>query len=173
MIILLNGPFGVGKTSVATALLSFLRGAHLYDPEVLGRPVVELTQGVRRDSECSDDFQDIRLWELLLVDTARHLIDQYVSTLIVPMTFDDVHRLQRVQNGLQAFSEVHHICLRAPYEIILQRLEARGEHNGDWPQRRAKECCDRQHGEVFETYLDTSDRSIQDIVEEILTRVNS
>lgn len=171
MIILLNGPFGVGKTSVAMKLCKLNSNFHLYDPEELGKPSRDLTEGIRAPEECSDDFQDIRLWESMVIDTALALKRLYQKDLVVPMTFDKEDRLHRVISALDKHFSVYHYCLTAPYDVIQKRLIARGEHNGDWPMRRAKECCDNQQGPSFEEYIDTSSVTVEEIAMRIMTNL--
>ena len=55
----LNGAFGIGKTTVARALVKRLPRAVLFDPE----PIGVLLQRFRR----VDDFQDLRAWRRLTI----------------------------------------------------------------------------------------------------------
>lgn len=157
MIVLVNGPFGVGKSTVAAELVKLLPGSILYDPELLGEPADALTKAFRPAEEGSDDFQDIKLWPALLVDTARRLRELYAPTLVVPMSFDDPERLTKIRKELSSFDrETRHFCLTAPLPLILQRLKDRGESNGEWVVRRARECCERQRGAEYERFVDAS-----------------
>jgi hypothetical protein len=61
MIVIINGAFGVGKTTVAERLLSTLPNSMLYDPEEVGYMVRAVTQNVRTGVKDTDDFQDIAL----------------------------------------------------------------------------------------------------------------
>ena len=63
MIIWLNGPFGVGKTAVARALLEEKPDWALLDPEVRGAESVRQWPGV-------DDFQDLPEWRKAVVEDA-------------------------------------------------------------------------------------------------------
>ena len=58
MLIWLNGPFGVGKTSTAEALIKRLPCAALFDPE----PVASMLRHLLRSVEPVDDFQDLAAW---------------------------------------------------------------------------------------------------------------
>ena len=62
MIIVLNGSFGVGKSSTAEALLARLPNAMIFDPEIVGQMVRFITLNVRKGHEDTDDFQDIAMW---------------------------------------------------------------------------------------------------------------
>lgn len=58
MLIWLNGPFRVGKTLVAEALIKRLPDAVLLDPEPYGL----LPRGMLTTVEPVDDFQDLAAW---------------------------------------------------------------------------------------------------------------
>ena len=93
MIIFINGSFGVGKTTVTTQLAEHLPNAMLYDPELVGAILREMTHGIRSGKEDSDDFQDIGLWRSLTGVIAGHLQTAYGRTLVIPMTVSLVPRL--------------------------------------------------------------------------------
>ena len=82
---MLNGTFGVGKTSVARVLVKMLPNAMLFDPEEVGLMVRRVTHKIRSGVENSDDFQDIGLWRSLTVLIAAGLVERYGRSLVVPM----------------------------------------------------------------------------------------
>ncbi len=59
MIIWLNGPFGVGKTTLANLLHQKIQNSILYDPEQLG----DFFQEILPKDVCPDDFQDYPICE--------------------------------------------------------------------------------------------------------------
>ncbi len=78
MIIFLNGPFGVGKTTTAQVLVERLPHAMVYDPEVMGSYLHYLLKTV----DLVADFQEYVLWRTLTVEVARLLRVMYERTLI-------------------------------------------------------------------------------------------
>ena len=82
VIIWLNGPFGIGKTTTARALLRRVPRAVLFDPEPFGTALQQTEDNV----ESVTDFQDLRGWPALVVETARILRKTYAETLIMPLT---------------------------------------------------------------------------------------
>jgi hypothetical protein len=66
MILFINGPFGVGKTSVARLLVHKMPRSMLYDPEMIGA-VLHRVLGPFGKAE---DYQDYALWRPLLVGGA-------------------------------------------------------------------------------------------------------
>ncbi|MBW2415202.1 MAG: hypothetical protein JRG76_11905 [Deltaproteobacteria bacterium] len=65
MIVLLNGAFGIGKTTVARGLRARMPGSGIFDPEMIGF-VLRRLPGVR-----VNDYQDLAAWRLLTVAGAR------------------------------------------------------------------------------------------------------
>ncbi len=62
MIVLINGSFGVGKSTVETLLRDKLPNSRIYDPELVGSALMRLPKWIRLDGSGTDDFQDIALW---------------------------------------------------------------------------------------------------------------
>lgn len=68
MIIMINGAFGVGKTTVANELLQTVSNSMLYDPEIVGFMLREIiTEDIKHENEKTDNFQDLELWKVLVV----------------------------------------------------------------------------------------------------------
>ncbi|KAB3532841.1 hypothetical protein [Alkaliphilus serpentinus] len=56
MIIMINGPFGVGKTTTAYKLLNSLDNSMIFDPEEVGFMLRNIiTKDIRHDDEKKDD----------------------------------------------------------------------------------------------------------------------
>src|SRR2546423_14068933 len=62
MIIMINGSFGVGKTTVARLLRDSFRGSMIFDPEWAGLVLMRLPKWIKLSGSGSDDFQHIELW---------------------------------------------------------------------------------------------------------------
>ncbi len=160
MIVFLNGAFGIGKTTVARALVARLPRAVLFDPE----PIGIVLQRIRR----IDDFQDFVLWRRLTILGLR-LTRMLWPNVVVPMAFSNSAYLEEIRDAVSRFEpHVLHFCLVAPYEVVHARLQQRGDA-GEWGKRRARECCD-VHGEArFAVQID-AEREPSAIVEDLLTR---
>ena len=157
MILLLNGAFGIGKTTVARLLVKKLDRAVLFDPEWIGIPLQRLTRVT--------DFQDLRTWRRLTVLGLR-LTRLFYRNVIVPMAFSNVEYLREIREGASRFdSRVLHVCLVAPLEVVHARLRERGAE--EWAYRRAAECCLVHGSDEFVVQIETSGRSPVEIVEEL------
>src|SRR5687768_517725 len=111
MILLLNGAFGIGKTSVARALAARLPRTVLFDPEIIG---IALQRLARLAGRKIDDFQDLLLWRRLTVAGLR-VTRLLWPNVVVPMAFSNAAYLQEIRAGLDRFeTRVFHVCLVAP-----------------------------------------------------------
>src|SRR5262245_27418086 len=98
---MINGSFGVGKSSVAFALLDKLPNAMIFDPEEVGYMLRKVTFGILPDAENTDDFQDIVVCRSLVVSTAEQLYRQYRRTMIVPMTLAKREYFTPIKEGFE------------------------------------------------------------------------
>ena len=166
MIVLLNGAFGIGKTTVARELVSRLPRAILYDPELAG---IAMQRVVR-----VEDFQDLKIWRrfTILALRATRLL---WPNVIVPMAFSNVDYLREIQSGVARFeSRSYHVCLVAPVEVVYDRLRTRRlePRDAEWQFRRAAECCVAHQQPAFAAHVHAADRSVSEIADEILRLVN-
>ena len=60
-VVLINGSFGVGKTSVARELKRRVPGSVIYDPEWAGLVMQRASRALLGRSSVGD-FQDLRIW---------------------------------------------------------------------------------------------------------------
>jgi chloramphenicol 3-O-phosphotransferase len=167
VILLLNGAFGIGKTSVARVLATRLPRAVLYDPELIG---IVLQRTARMFGRSVPDFQDLRLWRRLTI-VALRIMRLFRQNIVVPMAFSDTNYLREIRSGISRFeSSQFHFCLVAPIEVVQQRLRNRtlNQRDAAWQFRRAAECCAVHRGEEFATQVDTADRDVKQIAEEIM-----
>ncbi|MFG1879589.1 AAA family ATPase [Sphaerisporangium sp. NPDC049003] len=131
MIIWINGPFGVGKTTTATLLHQELAGSILFDPEEVG---FLLRKSIPEDHPARlKDFQDYPMWRSLVADTAIHL-DRYIGQppVIAPMTLIRRDYAMQIFDAIQAGgAQVHHLLIHADTDTIATRIESSMEFPGD------------------------------------------
>ena len=120
MIIWLNGPFGVGKTTLANRLHQEIPDSILYDPENLG----DFFQENLPKAVCPEDFQDYLIWRQTTVQIIRDLATKTGQVIIVPMTvFKKEYCQEIIEQGLREDMCVQHYTLVAENETILYRLD--------------------------------------------------
>lgn len=141
--VLLNGSFGIGKSTLAGTLARELTAAVLYDPERVGYVLRRLPPwllGLRRQP---DDYQDMVLWRRLIASGARRR-HRTASLVIVPMAFTNRAYFDDLTHALVLVAPVHRLCLVAPLEVVRGRLEKRAAAEGrgltEFEVRRSAEC---------------------------------
>ena len=167
MILLLNGAFGIGKTTVARSLVARQPRAVLFDPELIG---IALQRTARLGGREVDDFQDLRSWRWLTIAGLRATRVLWPN-IVVPMAFSNAAYLEEIRRGIRRFEpRLLHFCLVAPVEVVHERLRRRGADSvgAAWEYRRASECCVAHQSQDFATHVMAVDRDPDDIAEEIL-----
>jgi len=175
MIVMINGAFGVGKTSVANELLRRLDGAMLFDPEVVGFMLRHIIpEDVKLEAEKTGDFQDLEMWKPLTVEVARQLRETYGKDLIVPMTIYNKDYFDAIRGGfLQMDSQTYHFCLTANKETIHRRLLERGEEAGNWCFAQTDKCLAGFEDACFERFIPTDDVGVEEIVDFICKEIGA
>ncbi len=173
MIIMINGAFGVGKTTVSNELVKAVENSMLYDPEEVGYMLRNvLPEKVKRLEAETGDFQDFQLWKTLTVEIARFLISTYHVNLIVPMTIRKPEYFHYILDGFSSLDEhTYHFCLTASKETIHKRLLERGEQAGNWCFHQTDQCLKAYEEYDFGVYIDTEHVPIPTIVETIINTV--
>jgi hypothetical protein len=120
VIIWINGAFGVGKTTVAAALVAAMGSrARSWDPESVGAML---------RTEFADlpveDFQDWSAWRQVVVATAAAIHDQTGQLLVVPQTVLEPGYLHEIFGGLEVRRiRTFHVLLDASPETLRQRAQ--------------------------------------------------
>ena len=171
MVIILNGSFGVGKTTVARLLRASWPNSVIYDPEWLGLALMRLPRSIT--GWRTDDFQDIRLWRASVVKGVR-LFRLLAPTVIVPMTFSNHDYFAAIVAGIRRFEpELKPFCLQAGLPTIRERLATRGTDNeNQWISRRIVECEAAFRSGYFGETVATEQLSAVQVADIIKTAVN-
>ena len=171
MIIMLNGAFGVGKTSLAEALRQRIDRAMIYDPEIIGTMARIITAGVREGGEDTDDFQDINLWPTFTVEIGLKLIQRYRRPLIVPMTLSNPTYLALIRDGFGRGGVVRHFCLVAPFDVIAERLAKRGDGPESWAWGKSAAIAATMMHPRYGEHLDATTASTAELAELVCARL--
>jgi hypothetical protein len=171
VILIINGAFGVGKTTVAGLIHRAVPGSLVYDPELTGWALKRLSRWIPMRGAGTDDFQDIELWRKSVVAGARLVRTVARGPVVVPMAFSRRDYFDEVVAGMSVLdSTVRVFCLRAGMPTILGRLAMRGDGN-EWVVRNARACVAAHEDEHFGEPIDAEQRSAREIAQEILDRL--
>ncbi|MEM9606502.1 MAG: AAA family ATPase [Actinomycetota bacterium] len=120
VIVWINGAFGAGKTTVATAVSLRLPGSMPYDPEMVGYFLGHVVP----ESE-TGDFQDLPIWRTMVSDLAIALHRHYGGPLVVPMTVVEPAYLAEIVVPIrEAGVDVHLFTLDVPATTLRERITA-------------------------------------------------
>ncbi|MCB2290916.1 AAA family ATPase [Clostridium sp. CS001] len=172
MIIMINGAFGAGKTTVSKALVEKIPNSMIYDPEEVGILLRNIIPNeVMGQPEKTGDFQDFQLWPKLVVIIAEQIKEQYNRHLIVPMTLSNIEYFKYIYTGLGNIdSEIYHFCLKASLTTTHERLKKRGDQPGGWPFLQTEKCINAYEKYDFSEYIDTENLKIKEIVNIIVRK---
>lgn len=165
MIIWLNGPFGVGKTTLANLLHQEIPNSILYDPELLG----DFFQENLPKAVCPEDFQDYPIWRQTTVQIIRDLATKTGQVIIVPMTvFKKEYCQEIIEQGLIEDMYVQHNILVAEKETILDRLNKRTQENNNWALKHLDNCLQAFEDQIPGRKIDTDGLRPDEVAASIL-----
>ncbi|MCA9876583.1 MAG: AAA family ATPase [Thermomicrobiales bacterium] len=143
MFLLINGSFGIGKTTVANLLARSVPGAVIYDPERVGFVLRRLPAWTLGLSQQPPDYQDLAIWRRLIAGGARRK-HRRAHLVMVPMAFTNLAYLDGFAQALSTTAPVHRVCLIAPLAVVRERLTERANSEGrditEFEFRRSQEC---------------------------------
>lgn len=161
---MLNGSFGVGKSTVAKLLRRELARSRIYDPEWAGLVLLRLPRWVGLRGGGTNDFQDIRIWRRCTIAGIRVARAIARGPVIVPMAFTNPEYWDEVINGIGLYDDdIRTFCLKADLPAIRRRLVERGDNldpsGSGWLNRRIIECETAHRDPRFGEPVDTNDMS--------------
>ena len=176
MILIINGSFGVGKTTVGRLLNQKIVGSRLYNPEWAGSILMRLALYIKLNGSGTDDFQDIDLWRRSVVYGTKLFRLSARNTVILPMSFSRKDYLSEIICGISEFDDQIKIyCLIAGISTIRQRLERRGEKLNNpermWIVRKAEECIKAHQDTYFGEPVNTESVSAVEVADQIFSRL--
>jgi hypothetical protein len=176
MIILINGSFGIGKSTVARLLRRRVPRSLVYNPEWAGSILMRLPRWVKLRGAGTDDFQDIDLWRMSVISGVRLFQAVTTGAVIVPMAFSRREYFDEIVAGLKSLDpNVRVFCLRADMATILERLDARSRDGRAravaWSARKARACVASHEDEHFGEPVNTVEASASQVAKAILQRL--
>ena len=171
VVVVINGAFGVGKTTVSQLLRKRLGRSREFDPERIGYVLRRLPAAVPFSSAALDDYRNSAAWRTSAVWVAG-LLSRIARPLIMPMALDAAH-LNPIRDGLTAVGcHVVHFCLVASERTVHARLAARGvspgSEAGRWVYPRASLACRTHAAPEYARHIDTERVTPDRIVDQIV-----
>ncbi|HFI0644654.1 AAA family ATPase [Streptococcus suis] len=165
MIIWLNGPFGVGKTTLANILHKRIENSYLYNPELLG----DFLQHQLPQTVCPEDFQDYSVWRQTTYKIVFDLATKTDKIIIIPMT---IYKKEYYQDIIQRLIEdkipLEHYILLADKTTILERLNNRINEDNIWSERHLDVCLKAFENHIPGQRLNTDSLKLEEVAKKIL-----
>jgi broad-specificity NMP kinase len=170
MIVFVNGPFGVGKSTAVAQLHKRLPEALVIDPEKVGHMLwAQLPEALR-----TEEFELEPIWPSL----TRCLIEQfhraYRRDILVPMTIARPAVFAQLVEPLRSDGiDVSHITLLAAHTTIRDRLRQRGEGPDRWGElswegEQVERCLESLTRAQFAVHLETDQLTPAQVADAIL-----
>jgi hypothetical protein len=174
MLVCINGAFGSGKTQTTFEPLRRAPRAHVADPEEIGFAIHRMLPRAARN-----DFQNRPQWRSAVVATLADAVRAHDGPVLVPMTLLERAYFDEIMSGLQATGvDVRHFALIASPETLQRRLRTRSGfwlaratgRQETWAEQQIERCVTALADDRFAEHVDTDDRTIDDVVEDIAAR---
>lgn len=140
MILWLNGPYGVGKSTLAEALRARLPGSFIFDAEQVGNAIRDNLP----ESCFHETFEEYQLWLDVCGELLTKASGACSGPVLVPMTLKMPESLHIFDKLRDSGAEVRHVLLSADADEVLRRIQMRGEEEDCWCARNIQPCLEAQ-----------------------------
>lgn len=168
MIIWISGAYGVGKSTLAEALVSKIENAMIFDAEEVGNAVRENYPG----EPYGVIFEDYPLWCEFNYKLLKDLHETFGYNILVPMTLvRQSSRTSIIDRLLADGIDTRLIVLEGSHESIHDRILARGEDEDCWCMENiemARTGCRSVSGGHL---IETDDRSVEELADIVLAYI--
>lgn len=147
MILWIDGPYGVGKSTLAEELVKLNKNSFIFDAESVGNAVRD---NMPRELFNGYIFENYGLWFKTIEELLKEIVGRYNGDIYVPMTLTKKDSFDKIAIPLKNSGvEVTHLLLEADYENVKNRILARGEEENCWCMQNIALCL-----EIQKTFLD-------------------
>lgn len=168
MILWISGAYGVGKSTLASALADKMNNAMIFDAEEVGNAV----RGNYPDCPYGYIFEDYPLWGEFCGKLLEDIHNTFRRDILVPMTlvrrksYDSIIQ-PLIRNGIETYL----IILEASYGSIHDRILARGEEEGCWCMENIEMSRSGASSLPGGVHLDTDGKTAAELADTVLERI--
>lgn len=170
MIIWINGPYGVGKSTLARELHKNIENSFIFDAEKVGDAVRENFP----EEFFKETYEEFPLWCETCANLLLELSRCYSGTVFVPMTLLRRSSYDSIISKLRAKgAEVVHVMLEADAASIRERILSRGEDEDCWCMNQIKKCLSTQSNLPADLRLPTVGVPVPELAKSITSAFSS
>lgn len=165
MIYWINGPYGVGKSTLAEKLHERNKNSFIFDAEEVGNAVrgnmpSKLFNGYI--------FEGYELWFRVIVALLIDICSKYDGDIYIPMTLVYKESFEKMRLPLErAGIETKHILLESDYKTVYNRILARGETDDCWCMKQIEMCLAAQ-GDFKDVYrIKSIGKTVDELAKEV------
>lgn len=163
----INGPYGVGKTTIANLLKNKLTKAYIFDPEQVGNAIRENYP----KEMFKETFEEYPLWLDTNYKLLSDIFNKYDGDIIVPMTLlKEESYLQIIKRLQDDGINVDYVFLDGDEQTLYHRMVELGREEPDgWCVKHIPICLRVQKEERHAIHINTIDKTPEEIVDQILS----
>lgn len=165
MIIWISGAYGVGKSTLAEALVNKIENAMLFDAEEVGNAVRENYP----DEPYGVIYEDYPLWCDFSYMLLKDIHSTFHRNILVPMTLVRQNSYSKIIERLMNDGiETKLIILEGTYQSIHDRILTRGEDEDCWCMQNIEMSSNGSKEITGGYHISTDNKSVDELVRIVL-----
>ena len=170
MIVWISGPYGVGKSTLAEALVKKINHAILFDAEKVGDAVRENYP----NEPYGVIYEDYPLWCEFNYMLLRDVHNTFHHNILVPMTMVRQNTYDKIiQRLLDDGIDTKLIILEGSYQCIHDRILARGEEEGCWCMENIEMSSNGSRAVQNGYHISTDNKSVDELARIVLEYIGA
>lgn len=165
MIIWISGAYGVGKSTLADALMNRIDNAMVFDAEEVGNAV----RGNYPNEPYGVIFEDYPLWCEFNYALLKDIHNNFDQNILVPMTLVRQNSYDKIiERLIKAGIDTKFIILEATCENIHDRILTRGEDVNCWCMRNIDMSSAGSKSVSGGYHIQTDNKTVEELTEEVI-----
>ena len=170
MIIWINGPYGVGKSTLADELHRQNPNSFIFDAEAVGNAVRDNLPPERFHGYI---FEGYPMWFTVCAALLNDIAQNFAGDIYVPMTLVYPDSFAKLAGPLSAWGHtVKHILLTSTYDVVHDRILARGEDENCWCMQHIRLCLEQQNAFEDVIRIESGGASVTSLAAQIQAAVS-
>lgn len=167
MIIWISGAYGVGKTTLAEAIVKKWENALIFDAEEVGNAV----RANYPNCPYGYIFEDYPLWGEFCYMLLKDIHEKFHKDILVPMTLVRKESYGIIERLNQTGINTRLVILKAEYQTVHDRILARGEEEGCWCIENIEMAIEGSAA-LPGTHIQTDGRSVDELCNWVLVNLD-